>query len=286
MTAQRHICIAVDDFGLHAGVCGAALRLAHQERVHAIGCMVGGAAWPAWHKLLHGLDGLHVDLGLHLDFTEHPLTLTPRPLGRLVADNLMHLVDRRAIRKEIIAQLDAFERCMGRGPAFVDGHQHVHQFPRLRDELLAELQLRYAGSLPWLRSTRARHPEGKSTIELLRTQFKPWVIESLGAAGLARIARGAGISQNAHLMGVYNFKTNDAAYLDKLADWFTSCGEADLLMCHPSLTLHADDPIGNARCSENRVLSGEAFETLRVQQHIVLQPMSQILARHSGSATR
>ena len=47
---SRYLCIAVDDFGLHAGVCKAALQLAEIGRTQAISCMVGA---PAWHSGRH-----------------------------------------------------------------------------------------------------------------------------------------------------------------------------------------------------------------------------------------
>lgn len=69
------------------------------------------------------------------------------------------------IRAEIRAQLDTFEQMLGHGPAFVDGHQHVHQLPVVRHELLDELRSRYRDRLPWLRSTRPANAVGHSLIK-------------------------------------------------------------------------------------------------------------------------
>lgn len=269
---RRAICIAVDDFGLHAGINRAALQLAAMGRVHAIGCMVGGPAWAAAGRALRQLEPDQVDLGLHLDLTETPLSPgAPRSLAALVGDSFLGRIDRRAVRAQVRAQLDAFEQAIGRGPAYVDGHRHVHQLPTVRSELLAEVGARYGAFRPWLRSTR--RPQGPAW----RSPVKPWVIEQLGARGLASAARGLGYPQNRHLLGVYDFQGGAARYAALLAAWLHAAGHADLLMCHPSRAAHAADPLIDARNAEFQVLSGADFDTLRADAGVELQPMSRIL---------
>ncbi|MDH5338507.1 MAG: ChbG/HpnK family deacetylase [Rubrivivax sp.] len=271
----------MDDFGLHEGVNHAVLRLAAMGRVQAIGCMVGGAAWPGGAAALRQLDADTVDLGLHLDLTETPLQPgTARPLGRWIRDSLLRRVDRRALRAEIRAQLDAFEQAVGRAPAYVDGHQHVHQFAGVRDELLAELDARHREARPWLRSTRrprpAAHLGGSAGL-------KPWVIEQLGCAGLASLAKARGYPQNRHLLGVYDFQGDATAYARRLAAWLQAAEPGDLLMCHPGVPTEAVDALASARSAEFEVLSGAGFETQLQHARIVLRPMSRIL-RAAASA--
>ena len=82
-------------------------------------------------------------------------------------------IDTLRLRAEIEAQLDRFEDGVGHGPAHVDGHQHVHQLPGVREVLLSVLAGRY-DVLPWVRSTRACPEAGT----------KARVIEALGERGL------------------------------------------------------------------------------------------------------
>ena len=279
-SGRRAICIAADDFGLHTGVNQAVLRLAGTGCVQAIGCMVGGMAWPAWSRLLRRLEPDQVDLGLHLDLTESPLLpQMARPLNSLIRDSFLRRLDARAVRAEIRVQLDAFEQAIGRGPAYIDGHQHVHQFPIVRDELLAELGERYGGCKPWLRSTRRpREPNDKSrSSQGLR--LKPWLIEQLGASGLASLALRGGYPQNRRLLGVYDFHGGVQRYSQLLAAWLLAAREGDLLMCHPSLTMQGNDPIIAARNAEFQVLCGHAFAKQVWDAGIVLRPMSRILGR-------
>jgi chitin disaccharide deacetylase len=269
----REICICVDDFGLHDGVNEAALALAGLARVHAIGCLVGGRAWNSiWSARLQRQHAAGIDIGLHLDLTESPLLpRSRRRLPSLIAGSLLHRLDAGHIRAEIQAQLDQFEQALGHGPAFVDGHQHVHQLPVVRRELLDELASRYQRQRPWLRSTRA----GAGAGSLIKARG----IELLGARGLDAQARRMGFCQNARLLGVYDFEGGADRYRELVAGWLASARNADLLMCHAGVGPQADDPICNARQWEYQVLASTAFGELLDNAALTLGPMSRILAR-------
>lgn len=280
----RNLCICVDDFGLHAGINEAAFRLAALDRVHAIGCLVGSKAWGTpWTEKLRRLDPGRVDVGLHLDFTECPLLpQSCRRLPWLIMRSLLHRLDAPDIRAEIRAQLDRFEQVIGRPPAFVDGHQHVHQLPVIRRELLAELAYRHHGAWPWLRSTRigpwaSRGGHGQ-------TRIKALCIDMLGATAFDAMVRRKGFAQNQRLLGVYDFKGGPERYRRLMAAWIGSAGNADLLMCHPALSLHDSDPIGQARLWEYQVLAGADFATRLRDAAVVLAPMSRILSQRGESA--
>ena len=145
MTPIKHFAICIDDFGLHDGVNAACMALARLERVTAISCMVGAPCWAQGAPALRELPRQQVDIGLHLDLTEHAFNPAARwPLSQLMVRSCARVLDRALIRSEIHRQLDAFEKGFGRSPVHVDGHQHVHQFPVIRDLLVAALQERYA----------------------------------------------------------------------------------------------------------------------------------------------
>ncbi len=246
----------MDDFGLYPGINEAVLRLAEAGTVQATACLVGATHWrsggAALRAAFHERGGL--DVGLHLDFTEHPLNLAARnDLRSVIVNSYLGGLDRSRVRAEIRAQLDAFEAVMDHPPDFVDGHQHVHQLPVIRDELLAELQQRYRGAarMPWLRSTRrARHAAVGSG-----EAFKAWFIEQIGASALAGLAQQASCRQNVRLLGVYDFSGGAGRYESLLAAWLAGAMPGDLVMCHPSALADAGDPLGAARRAEFAVLS-------------------------------
>lgn len=267
--AARTLCVTVDDFGLHAGVNAAVFELLARGRVQAVSCMVGAPSWDAGHATLRQLrDQAHTaDCGLHLDFTEAPLRAGSRhDLRGLIAGSLARALDADALRAEVRAQLDAFEDAMGRAPDHVDGHQHVHQLPGVREVLMAELQARYASRPPWLRCTRAPRRLALPRGERWSSALKPRIIEALGGAGLVRAARAAGMPMNAHLLGVYDFRGGPARYRALLQAWLEAARDGDVLMCHPAAAAPGDaqaaaDPIGAARRTEHAVLVEAELDT-------------------------
>lgn len=258
---SRTLCIAIDDYGLSTGICEASLQLVHMGRANAIGCMVGAPKWSEWAPALQQINSLKTDVGLHLDFTEHPCASGSRSLGHLIAACWTGGLSVGGARSEICRQLDAFEMHVGRRPAYVDGHQHVHQFPVIRDALIAELKLRYSDALPWLRNTSMRRKSGSltSAIGHWTANFKPCVIAALGANSLAQQARGQGFVLNASLLGAYDFHDDTARYLARLRRWLNTCRSGDVLMCHPSSRADIGDPIAAARCTEYQVLLSDVF---------------------------
>lgn len=251
MTACIAIC--VDDFGMDPGVDEAVLRLSALGRISAASCMVGGPSWAAGAARLRQQAG-RLDVGLHLDLTQHPLDAQlKRPLRSWIAAAWTRSIDLKALRREIDAQLDAFEFAWGRPPDHVDGHQHVHQFPGVRESLLQSLQERYGDRLPWVRCTRA--PE--------RAGIKARGIHALGGAATQRLALRRGFAMNTRLLGSYGFDQPWEAYAARLASWLEAARDGDLLMCHPAAWPAQDDPIAQARVVEWKVLaSGRAGELL------------------------
>jgi predicted glycoside hydrolase/deacetylase ChbG (UPF0249 family) len=255
----RRIAVCADDYGQHAAIDAAVLQLARAGRVTAISCQVGGAAWRADAPALRTLDPHRIDIGLHLDFTSAPLRPRSRqPLPQLIGRAFARWLDPAAVRAEIDAQLDAFEQAMGRAPAHVDGHQHVHQLPVIRPCLLAALAARRYPVRPWLRSTR---PALRSApAELAKSQ----VIDALGGAALRRDAAAQGHATNARLLGVYALRGDAPSYAERVYHWLESAEDGDLLMVHPATADAVLDPTGPAhaaaRQAEYLVLASPRFD--------------------------
>jgi predicted glycoside hydrolase/deacetylase ChbG (UPF0249 family) len=266
---DKWIALCIDDFGLHPGINDAALELVNLGRVTAISCMVGAPHWQAGTSRLAQMPANCVDVGLHLDFTEHTLhAAARRPLPALIALAGAGLLDRALIRSEIQAQLDVFEQALGRPPAHVDGHEHVHQFPVIRDELIALLLERYPHRRPWLR--RTKRPRG------LRG-FKPWLIEWLGCDAFTGLAREHGFPQNESLLGIYDLQGNAPRYASLLAQWLGMARHGDLLMCHAGGSAPVRDPIYQAaRCIERQALASTVFVDLLAQAGVGLTPLSRL----------
>lgn len=260
------------------------MQLVAAGRVQALSCLVGAPDWGDAARAAQDLPGERVDLGLHLDLCDHPLAPEgPRRWSLLVSASLLRRLDRHRLRAQIDMQLDRFESALGRAPAFVDGHRHVHQLPAVREALLDALCARYPRARPWLRHTArpsAPNPSGQAQAV---AHFKPWLIEKLGSKELHRLALRCGYAQNAHLLGVYDFDATVMAYLGLLDGWLQQAVQGDLLMCHPA-SRPGGDPLDAARCREFEALASDAFASLVMAGRVRLVPMSRLLRSASAPA--
>ncbi len=253
--ATTPIIFCADDFGLNRPVNDGILALARQGRLSATSCMTKGATFASDAPALAELT---IGKGLHLNLTEAQTgTRIALPLRELIRRCYLHHIDVAQLRADIEAQCDAFEQAFRAAPDYVDGHQHVHQLPVVREQLIPILQRRYGSRKPWLRSTRA--PRG---IAPLSDRFKAWMIETLGSRELYRQARNAGFRSSRHLLGVYDFSGDAARYLQKLDAWLALAARGDVLMCHPARGADRDDTIGVQREVEFAALSGPALTAL------------------------
>jgi predicted glycoside hydrolase/deacetylase ChbG (UPF0249 family) len=270
-SGTRSIAVCVDDFGLHKGVNRAALDLGEKGRISSITCLVDGHAWPAGaHALKHST--ANVEIGLHLNFTEDfGQNRFFRKLSRLIVSAHARRLDRAAITHEIERQLDRFESDLDRAPDFIDGHQHVHQLPIIREALIEVLNGRSTIGKPWIRSTRP--PQAQAARRLpYAIRIKSRLIAWLGAASLERLAQRHGYPQNRHLLGVYGFGANPP-YADLLKIWLTGAQSRDVLMCHPALPGPWQDPLGEARAREYQALSDPALAEWIVSAGIEITPL-------------
>jgi len=206
------------------------MALSAQGRLTATSCLTTGPSWAANAARLRELP---IDAGLHLNFTEaftdNALNL---PLPALIRACYLRRLPKSRLAEQIERQCDAFERHFGRAPDFVDGHQHVHQLPMIRDALLPILARRYAGQPLWLRRTAA--PTAlPATLPAFR--LKAFVIAALGSRRFAALAEAGGWRMNGRLLGVYDFSSDADGYAQLLRGWLQAANDGDLLMCHPAI---------------------------------------------------
>lgn len=269
----RSLAVCVDDFGYHEGVNTACAELAALGRVSAISCMVDG---PAWRRGVMALRDLppSTEVGLHLNLTEpSPKAEFREPLRRLIGAAYSGQLSRQTITREITRQLQEFESDTGRLPDFIDGHQHVHQLPVVRDALLCVLEEHARAHRPWLRSTLPA-PSWTTPGLSWREIAKARLIGRLGAHRLLVAAGALGYRHNARLLGVYGFGGTREGYLARLGAWLSCAGDRDLLMCHPAADGPASDPILAARRREYEVLGGQASAECFEASRVTIRPLA------------
>ncbi|MGJ7497526.1 ChbG/HpnK family deacetylase [Variovorax sp. RT4R15] len=270
--ASRHLCICADDFGLDAGVNAAVFDLAEHGKISATSCMVRRSAWRAGVPGLRGMDAEKIDIGLHLDLTRPGFERGAEPgLLSLMARSYMGFAEAEVLRSEIGDQLNRFEDALGRPPAFVDGHRHVHQLPVVRDVLLDEIAHRFSNGSPWVRCTVPGAMRGMG-------RLKANLIFALGGHATRDAAARRGISMSNRLLGVYDFKGNAEGYRNRMGVWLEECRTGDVLMCHPSLGAASEDPISKARRQEYAVLRTIRYPLRTRSGAVTLTPLSRLLA--------
>ncbi|MGJ7532682.1 MULTISPECIES: ChbG/HpnK family deacetylase [Variovorax] len=271
--ALRYLCICADDFGMSAGINSAVFDLAEQRKISATSCMVRRDAWLTGTRMLRRIDPARFDTGLHLDLTRPARAGGTEPgLFGLLARTYTRTAFAPGLQADIRDQLTRFEDAMGRAPAFVDGHRHVHQFPVVRDLLVEEITRRYAALPPWIRSTAPGLRRGPD-------RLKARVIHALGGARLSTLAAQRGIPMSSHLLGVYDFSGDMQQHEQRLSEWISACNTGDVLMCHPSAGIEPGDPHGAARLREYALLRELVLAPQDGSNGIALAPLSQHLRR-------
>lgn len=242
---NKRLILCADDYGLSDAICDGIEPLAAAHRLSHVSCIVNGPVWP---QRARRIDPRRTRLGLHLNLTEgRPLSPTLAALWptlpalpQLIVDAHRKRLPDEALWTELVAQLAAFERAAGRAPAFIDGHQHVHHLPQLRDLVLELMRSR--------KGLRAR-----STAQVRGPGFavKRLLIEGTGGRALGRELQSRHLALNTQLFGVYDFKRPD--YRGLFRRWLAALPQrGGLIFCHPGEAGAAGsgDAIAAARARE------------------------------------
>jgi chitin disaccharide deacetylase len=257
------VILCADDYALSLGVARAIGELSAARRLSATSVLVTSTLWPALAPRLSVHRG-HLAIGLHFNLTMGaplgkmrrlaPAGVLPK-LGRLIGGALVGLVDRAEIRDELERQLDHFERGLAFPPDQVDGHQHIHVVPGIREVVLETLARRYRGLPPLVRDPSDRW----QAIAARRTaKSKAALVASL-ALGFAAAARRRGLPTNAGFSGFSNFDPG-VPYASELEDALRAPGPRPMVMCHPGhagAEAAADDPVAARRAMEYAALMGD-----------------------------
>jgi chitin disaccharide deacetylase len=269
--------LCADDFGLTEGVSRGILELARQGRISATSAMTNCEPWPDLAPALAAL-GDRIGVGLHLNLTTGaPLGSMPvlapagrlPPLTQLLRGAVLGRIPQGEVRAEIERQLDAFERCFGVAPAFVDGHQHTHVLPVVRRALLSALaERRLAGRL-WLRDPS----DAPGSILRRGLSWRKALIVRALAAGFRRDARAAGFATNEGFAGFSPLDGTPPALVFRSA--FRALGPRPVVMCHPGYAdeaLRVLDPAVESRPAEMAYLVSADFAALLAEHDVALVP--------------
>lgn len=264
----RDLTICADDYGLTQAVSDGILEAVEAGRLDATGAMTTRPHWKIAARDLASL-GDAVEAGLHLDLTlGPPLTAMPQlaPGGRLPTIGGMIRLSQAGrlpeaeIRAEIAAQIDAFGEHYGRAPAFIDGHQHVHMLPGIRDWLWDAAAERGLAGKIWMRDSADRF----SRIIKRGVEAPKAMIVALAGRGFAAGARRRGFAVNEGFSGFSAFDPR-RDYAKDFVRFLAAPGRRHVVMCHPGRVdyeLEQLDPATYSREQELEFLLSDRFKDI------------------------
>jgi chitin disaccharide deacetylase len=273
----RRIWLCADDYGISPGVNRGIRDLIERGRLNATSAMVVGPA--IGRDEVGALQAVvaaspHCAIGLHVTLTApfRPLTMHFQPLDggmflsfrKLLRAGWLRRLDPEIIQAELRVQLATFNDLFGRAPDFVDGHQHVQLFPRVRDAFLAAVK--EAAPNAWVRQGGRHQPLARRL-----GAPKALMLDLLSAQFRSRATR-AGIAFNAGFAGAYDW-TRQPDFGALMQQFLEGLPEHGVVMCHPGFvdeTLVSLDPFTVQREHEHAFLAGEHFPQLLAANKITL----------------
>ena len=272
----RRIWLCADDYGLAPGVNAAIRELILRGRLNATSVMM--AAPHCGPDEVAALDTLNsgktrAALGLHVTLTGPlaPMSAGFAPLrdGAFPPVNdMLRLASARRLKVEplvieIATQLRAFVETFGRLPDFIDGHQHVHLFPQVRNAFLKTV----AETAPkaWVRQC------GRARLHRRLHDHKSLVLDILSVA-FRRQAKRQGIATNPAFAGAYAF-TPTADYAKIFPRFLAGLPDGGLIMCHPGFVdaeLERLDSLTTLREHEFAYFNSDEFPRLLTEYGVAL----------------
>jgi predicted glycoside hydrolase/deacetylase ChbG (UPF0249 family) len=258
---KKRIVLCADDYGQALAISQAIINLIRYGRLSATSCMVNTPCWFQQAKWLAPYQD-QIDIGLHFNLT-HLVPLSSEykeKLGQhffalpiLLRKAFLNNLDQAAIEAECHAQIDHFQAAMGFLPHYLDGHQHVHQFPVIRKAILAVYEKRLRQENAYIRSI----DEPIKIPDIFH--FKRIIIKATGTKAFKKQLEKNKIPHNQSFTGIYPFEKSHR-YEQFFPSFLSRIKDKGLILCHPGLaSSEAQDPLARTRYHEYQYLSGSAF---------------------------
>ncbi len=249
----RRLALCADDFGQSKQISEGILDLIVCRRVSATSVLTEGPDWPESSWRLRELQA-HADIGVHLNLTHSfPNARGNRPLLYWLLLTQVGLISRRWVTERFIKQIDLFVKYFGRLPDYLDGHQHVHAFPVIREAMMEAIEARWpeGSRLPWIRT-----PD--RLVDAGGTPGKALVLRA-ACRGFADYVKARGLRITEKFGGLYALQP-EAKFEQRMCRWLHEIPSGTLLMVHPGKpTVDFSDPICDARAAEFNYLAGTRF---------------------------
>lgn len=263
------IWLCADDYGISPAVSKGIRDLVVRGRLNATSVMVAAPSFDraeAGSLKMLNVGARRVAIGLHVTLTGRFKPMSPgfRPtrhgsflsLAEMMVRGRLGLLDRQRLGVEIGTQLQAFVARFGQPPDFVDGHQHSHLFPQVREALLDAVK--EAAPRAWVRQCGRAATLPAAPI----WDYKTRVLDALSGK-FRELAAERGIATNPAFAGAYDFGSAAAADFARLfPEFLRDLPAQSVVMCHPGFVdaeLERLDPLTTQREREYAYLAGDSF---------------------------
>lgn len=277
--AWRRLTLCADDYGISPAVSTAIRELIGQSRLNATSAMVTAPSFDRTEAdRLSTLDDPRgrIAIGLHLVLTAPFYPLTPGyrpvtadgtflPLAVTLSRALWHRLDADRLAAETRAQIGKFVSYFDRPPDFVDGHQHVHVFPQVRDAVLATVADMAPGA--WVRQC------GRAIPLAQRFADRKGLLLDLLSRRFCKVAGRYGLATNPAFAGTYDF-TAALPFSRRFPRFLDHLPDNGLVMCHPGRVdaeLERLDPLTAMRAEELSYFQSEEFPRLLSDRGFTLE---------------
>jgi hypothetical protein len=270
----RPIWLCADDYGISPAVSKAIRELVAQGRLNATSVMVGAPSFD--HSEASALKMLNagarrVAIGLHVTLTGKFKPMSPGfcptrrgtflSLAEMMVRGRLGLLSRKRLAVEIATQLEAFVTQFGQLPDFIDGHQHVHLFPQVREALLDVMK--EGAPQAWVRQCG-----GVPTLPISVWDYKTRILDALSRR-FRKLAARRDIVTNPAFAGVYDFTADKIDFARLFPGFLRDLPPRSVVMCHPGFVdaeLERLDPLTTQREREYAYLAGDSFPSV-LQAH-------------------
>lgn len=258
---MSNIILCADDYAQNQAISEGIVKLLKHGRINATSCMVNAIYWKDASQALQPLQatcfvGLHFNLShgeaLSSAWKQHyGATLPGMPY--LLKQTLLRRLNPAVVSAEIQAQLDAYTQGMNAYPDFIDGHQHIHQLPVIR-EALFDMYTQLPSGV-FIRKTT----NGWRDLVFIDGFPKRQIISMLGGLIFEHQLAQRSIPCNTSFSGIYDFK-RAPNYRHYFKQFLNHSQEGGLIMCHPGNPSNdARDPLHAYRYHELNYLMSDAY---------------------------
>lgn len=265
--SEKKIVICADDYAYSTQASKAIRELLLKNKINATSCMTDTKFWIKEAKNLkkeinktknNNLIGLHFTLTEQVNskhFIRSCFKNKNISLLELLIRSKLRLVSFDKIYEILNYQYNAFIKEFNKQPDFIDGHQHIHQFPVVRDVFIKFYKdNKLVSNNCFLRTTYPLYGS--------KDLLKQIIIKASGSKIFARLIKKNNIPTNIGFSGLYKLKSESYENIRSCYKYFFSeVKHNSLIMCHPGLQADRSEGEGEGldEIATRRVLEYKYF---------------------------